>query len=74
MARTAEAREKCIFQLFFFFVVLSMNVRGSSKAGLKEKRSCGNVEGLARTVSERVSKEKNSNELGGRRTLLGSQQ
>jgi len=36
MARTAEAREKCILYKTFFFVVLSMDVRDrSGKAGLK---------------------------------------
>jgi len=61
MARTAEVRAKCIFNFFFFFVVLSMDVRRnrSSKAGLKGKRSCGNVEGLARTCSD------HNNERGG---------
>jgi hypothetical protein len=50
-ATRVEARVKCIFKIFFF-VVLSMDVRWnrSSKAGLKGQRSCGNIEGLARTV------------------------
>lgn len=54
MARTAEASVKCIFKFFSFFVVLSMDVRRnrSGKVGLKGQRSCGNVEGLARTCSD----------------------
>jgi hypothetical protein len=60
MATRVEARVKCIFKIFFF-VVLSMDVRWnrSSKAGLKGQRSCGNIEGRARTCSD------HNNERGG---------
>lgn len=64
MARIAEAREKCIFKYFFFFVVLSMDVRRnrSGKIGLQGQRSCGNVEGLARTCSDH-NKERRGGEM-----------
>jgi hypothetical protein len=55
MARIAEARVKCIFNLFFF-VLLPVDVRRnrSGKKGLVGQRSCGDVEGLAKTKSWRV--------------------